>query len=77
MPTNFRKQGRPVQGRPISGSRQQPMRFNPNVKNPNFAQGKRQMPMNNTIQNMAKNVQALQKENANLKAKLAQAQKRP
>jgi hypothetical protein len=77
MPTNFQKQGRPQQGFPVSGARQQHTRFNQGVKNPNFAQRQPQKPMNKEMQNMAKAVQALQKENANLKAKLAQAQKKP
>jgi hypothetical protein len=77
MSTNFQKQGPPQQSFPVSGAKQQPTRFNPGVKNPNFAQRQPQKPINNTMQNMAKNVQALQKENANLKAKLAQAQKKP
>ena len=78
IPTNIGKQGPPPRGFPFSpGPRQQINPFNARGKNANFAQRNPRKQMNNVIQNMARNIMALQKENATLKAKLAQAQKNP
>jgi hypothetical protein len=68
----------PQQGVPSSpGPRQQ---INPLVargKDANFAQSDLRKRMSEAISTLATNIKALQKENAELKAKLAEAQKNP
>lgn len=74
IPSGIRKQGLP-QGVPFSPRlRRQLNPFNAHGNNANFAQSNMRK-MNNVIRTMATNITALRKENAELKAKLAEAQK--
>lgn len=76
-PSNSRKQGPPPQGGSFSPvPRQKINPFNPLGKKPKIAQSDPRKQVNNLIQTMARNIAALRKENIELKAKLAQAQKK-
>jgi hypothetical protein len=76
-PLNSRKQGPPPQGGlflPIPRQKINPL--NAQGKNSNIAQSAPDKQVKNVIQTMARNITALRKENIELKAKLAQAQKK-
>jgi len=73
IPTNTRQQGTPSSPRP----RQQINPLNAHGKDANFAQSELRKRMSEGISTMATNIKALQKENAELKAKLSEAQKNP
>jgi hypothetical protein len=78
IPPNVSKQGPSSQGVPTSPcSKQQLNPFNARGKNANFAQSGMCRQMDKLIRNMAINITALRKENAELKAKLAEKQKEP
>lgn len=77
IPPNTRKQGLPPQGGPFSAPRQQAKAFNTRGRNTNVVQSEHLKKIRTVIQTMGGNITALRKENAELKAKLAQAQKKP
>lgn len=78
IPPSIRRRGLPPQGVPLSPRpRRQIAPLNARGKNANFAQSGMRKQMNIAIKNMATTIMNLRKENAELKAKLAEAQKNP
>jgi hypothetical protein len=77
-PPNIRKQGPPPQGVPLSPRpRLQINPSNARGKNANFAQSDLRKQRNNVNKAIVATIMALRKENAELKAKLAKAGKKP
>jgi hypothetical protein len=76
-PPQTRKQGPPQGGPPSPSPRQQINPVNAQVKNANLTQSVLWTQVHHAMMTIAKNILALQKENTELKAKLAEAQKKP
>lgn len=73
IPPNIRRQGSPPQGIPLQPIPRRLINpFNARGKNANVTQSDPRKQMSEAIRNMAANIKSLQKENAELKAKLQQ-----